>query len=91
MVLFFVVMLILYVFFCWVLIYKFGLGYCGVVFVSGILCWLNMLLFVFYVKFFLCFRRIWMLFLRELFNDFLVFFKLVVFFVLMMCFEYWFF
>lgn len=69
---------LLHTIFCWLLVYKFGLGIKGAALANNISYWLNVFLLVLYVKFSGACRQTWTGFSRDALKDFLSFVRLAV-------------
>lgn len=89
MALFSVATLCFHIPFCYLLVYKFGVGYRGAAIASGVSNWLNVLLLALYVKYSARCKRTWTSFSVEAFNDLPAFFKLAIPSTVMICLEYW--
>lgn len=73
----------------WFLMYKLGIGFLGAAMAISISNWVNVLLFVLYVKFSPTCSKTWTSFSREAFNDIPAYFKLAIPSAIMICFEFW--
>lgn len=89
MALFSVATLCFHIPFCYLLVYKFGVGYRGAAIASGVSNWLNVLLLALYVKYSARCKRTWTSFSVEAFNDLPAFFKLAIPSTVMICLENW--
>jgi MATE family multidrug resistance protein len=89
MALFSVATLCFHIPFCYLLVYKFGVGYRGAAIASGVSNWLNVLLLALYVKYSARCKRTWTSFSMEAFNDLPAFFKLAIPSTVMICLENW--
>ena len=89
MALFSVATLCFHVPFCYLLVYRFGVGYRGAAIASGVSNWLNVLFLALYVKYSARCKRTWSSFSMEAFNDLPAFFKLAIPSTVMICLEYW--
>ncbi|EXB30262.1 MATE efflux family protein 6 [Morus notabilis] len=80
---------LLHVLWCWVLVFKSGLGSRGAALANSISYWINVLLLALYVKFSSSCSKTWTGFSRQAFRNILTFLRLAIPSAVMVCMEMW--
>ncbi|XP_043695206.1 protein DETOXIFICATION 16-like isoform X2 [Telopea speciosissima] len=83
------VTVLLHFFFCWILVFKSGLGNIGAALANSISYWMNVLLLAVYVKFSPSCKNTWTGFSKEALHGVLNFLRLAVPSAVMVCLEMW--
>ncbi|WCJ24234.1 MATE efflux family protein [Euphorbia peplus] len=81
--------LVFHILFCWVLIFKCGLGSKGAALAIAISYWINVFLLAFYIMLSSAFINTWVGFSKEALKDIVRFLKLAIPSAIMICLEYW--
>ncbi|XWS48268.1 hypothetical protein CRYUN_Cryun13aG0060500 [Craigia yunnanensis] len=84
-----VITTLLHILFCWVMVFKSGLGFRGADLANSISNWINVILLVLYVKFSRSCAKTWAGFSKEAFHNIFTFLQLAIPSAIMVCLEMW--